>query len=149
MSSHKCILQQTALFHQAMSSTIVLMLFTLSRFDRCCNARRVFSPICVIVDYLQQSYVHPAGSDTDRQDFAAFVTRAHATKGILSCVLAMLSATQPQSLLLIVLKRSNQNEAEQCFAPDPLLSITPGQIAQPVQHVVRELQTTTAVPTVV
>lgn len=87
-------------------------------------------------------YVHPAASHTDRQDFAGFVTRAHATKGILSRVLAMLSAIQHQSLTSIVLKRSNQSEAELCFALDRLLSITPVQIAQPVQHVVREIQTT-------
>ena len=93
--------------------------------------------------------MHPAGSNADRQDFTAFVTRAHATKGILIRVLAMLSAIQPQSLSSIALKRNNQDEAELCFAPDPLLSMTPVQIAQPVQHVVREIQTTTAVPTTV
>ena len=93
--------------------------------------------------------VHAAGSNTDRQDFAGFVTRAVATKHILSRVLAMLSAIQPQLLPSIVLKRSDQNEAELCFAPDPLLNITPVQIAQPVQHMVRQVQTTAAVPTMV
>ena len=43
----------------------------------------------------------------------------------------------------------DQSEAELCFAPDPLLSITPIQIFQPVQHVVQEIQTTTAVPVTV
>ena len=89
--------------------------------------------------------MHPAGSNTDRQNLAAFVTRAHATKGILSPVLAMLSAIQPQSLASIALKRSNQSEADLCFAPDPLLSINPVPTVQPLQHVVQEIQTTTAV----
>ena len=58
----------------------------------------------------------------------------------------MLSAIQPQSLASIVLKRSIQSQAELCLDPDPVLSITPVQIVLLVQHVVQEIQTTTAVP---
>ena len=75
-----------------------------------------------------------AGSNSDRQDFAAFVTRAHATRGILSRVLAMLSAIQPRPLLPISISQSTSHEGQLFFAPDALLSTAPVQIVQPAQQ---------------
>lgn len=80
-----------------------------------------------------------AGLYSDRQDFAAFVTRAHATKGILNRVLAMLSAIQPQPLLPISITQSTSHEGELRFAPDALLSTAPVQIVQPVQPAAQQV----------
>ena len=80
-----------------------------------------------------------AGSNSDRQDFAAFVTRAHATRGILSRVLAMLSAIQPRPLLPISITQSTSHEGELRFAPDALLSTAPVQIVQPVQQAAQQV----------
>lgn len=63
-----------------------------------------------------------AGLGSTRQDFPAFVTRAHATKSILTRVLIMLSALQPQSLSPITISRNLPDKAQLCYAADALAS---------------------------
>lgn len=79
-----------------------------------------------------------AGANTDRQDFVGFVMRAHATKGMMSRVLAMLSAIEPQPLQAIGISRDTTDGTALQFAPDALLSTAPVQVLQPVQQMAEQ-----------